>query len=97
MERLDVPVVLREAAVERHRSRPRRRDLLRRARHHIIPREDGQGMPRWLEAIYAAMERNASHVGDVLRLPPEATVELGAPGRNLTAPSRSKPLPLIRM
>ena len=43
----------------------------------IMHRDDGQGMPRWLEAIYAAMERNASHVGDVLRLPPDATVELG--------------------
>ncbi len=76
MERLDVPVVLREAA-------ERGTDLgLDDATYYvghatIIPREDGQGMPRWLEAIYAAMERNASHVGDVLRLPPEATVELG--------------------
>ncbi len=43
----------------------------------ITHRDDGQGMPRWLEAIYAAMERNASHVGDVLRLPADATVELG--------------------
>ena len=43
----------------------------------IMSREDGKGMPRWLEAIYAAMERNASHVGDVLRLPTDATVELG--------------------
>ena len=43
----------------------------------IMHRDDGQGIPRWLEALYAAMERNSSHVGDVLRLPPEATVELG--------------------
>ncbi len=43
----------------------------------IMHRDDGGGMPRWLEAVYAAMERNASHVGDVLRLPPDATVELG--------------------
>ncbi len=43
----------------------------------IMHRDDGQGMPRWLELLYAAMERNASHVGDVLRLPPDETVELG--------------------
>ena len=43
----------------------------------IMHRDDGRGMPRWLEAAYAAMERNGSHVGDVLRLPPDATVELG--------------------
>jgi len=43
----------------------------------IIPRDDGQGLPRWQEAIYAALERNATHVGDFLRLPQDRTVELG--------------------
>ena len=43
----------------------------------IVARRDGMGLPRWQEAIYAAMERNSSHVADVLRLPQEQTVELG--------------------
>jgi hypothetical protein len=30
-----------------------------------------------LEAPYAAMERNSSHVGDVLRLPQDQTAEIG--------------------
>jgi KUP system potassium uptake protein len=43
----------------------------------IAPRDDGTGLPRWQEVIYAAMERNSSHVAEVLRFPPEQTVELG--------------------
>ncbi len=43
----------------------------------ITHRDDGQGLPRWQEAIYAALERNAAHAGDFLRLPQERTVELG--------------------
>ena len=43
----------------------------------IIPREDNRGFSRWVEAIYAALERNSSHVGDVLHLPQEQTVEIG--------------------
>ena len=34
-------------------------------------------LPFMITPLYAAMERNASHVGDVLRLRPDATVELG--------------------
>ena len=76
MERPDVPALLQGAAAHGF-------DLgLDDATYYVgratvMPRDDGQGMPRWLEAIYAAMERNASHAGDVLRLPPDATVELG--------------------
>ena len=43
----------------------------------IMHRDDSKGIPRWQEALYAAMERNSSHVGDVLRLPQDQTVELG--------------------
>ena len=76
MQRPDIPALLRGAA-------ERGCDLgLDDATYYVghatvVPRDDGQGMPRWMEAIYAAMERNASHASDVLRLPPDATVELG--------------------
>ncbi len=34
-------------------------------------------MPSWPKALYAAMERNSSHVDDLQRRPADATVELG--------------------
>ena len=46
--------------------------------HTSVPyRDDDVALPRWREAIYAMMERNSLHVGDVLRLPQDRTVELG--------------------
>jgi len=47
----------------------------------ITHREDGQGIPRWLDAIFAALERNSTHIGDVLRLPQDETMELGGRSR----------------
>ena len=76
MERPDIPSLLREAAGQG--CALDFEDATYYVGHAtIMHRDDGQGLPRWMEAIYAAMERNASHVGDVLRLPPDATVELG--------------------
>ena len=76
MERPDIPALLREAAGQG--CALDFEDATYYVGHAtIMHRDDGQGMSRWLEAIYAAMERNSSHVGDVLRLPPDATVELG--------------------
>jgi KUP system potassium uptake protein len=43
----------------------------------IVHRDDGKGLPRWQEMLYAAMERNSTHVGDILRFPPEKTMEIG--------------------
>ena len=43
----------------------------------IVPRRDGRGLPGWQVALYAAMARNSCHVGDILALPQEQTVELG--------------------
>lgn len=43
----------------------------------VISREDGLGLPRWQEQIFAAMERNAVHVGDFFSLPQDCVVELG--------------------
>jgi len=42
-----------------------------------IPRQDGQGLPRWQQALFAAMQRNSSHLTDLLRLPADRVVELG--------------------
>jgi KUP system potassium uptake protein len=43
----------------------------------VVAREDGQGLPRWLEALYATMQRNSTHVSDYFRLPADTVVEIG--------------------
>jgi KUP system potassium uptake protein len=43
----------------------------------VTRREDGRGLPRWQEALFAAMERNAAHVTDYYNLPGEQVVEIG--------------------
>ncbi len=46
-------------------------------RETIIPREGHGAIPRWQEAIFAAMARNSARITDVLKLPPEQVVEIG--------------------
>ncbi len=46
-------------------------------RETVVPRTDGKGLPRWQEAIFAAMERNADQVTDFFRLPVDQVVEIG--------------------
>jgi KUP system potassium uptake protein len=43
----------------------------------IVAREDGAGLPRWLVAVFAAMQRNAARVTDVFNFPHDRVVELG--------------------
>jgi len=43
----------------------------------IIAREDGRGLPRWQEALFAAMGRNAARISDFLSLPNDQVVEIG--------------------
>ncbi len=43
----------------------------------IVAREDGGGLPHWLEATFAFMQRNSAHVTDYFRIPPEDVVEIG--------------------
>jgi KUP system potassium uptake protein len=43
----------------------------------IIYCEDGKGLAKWEEALFAAMERNAMHVSDFFRLPSDSVVEIG--------------------
>jgi KUP system potassium uptake protein len=47
------------------------------AHETVLPRQDGQGLPRWQEVLFAAMQRNSSHLTDLLRLPSDRVVELG--------------------
>jgi KUP system potassium uptake protein len=43
----------------------------------VIARDDEKGQPRWLEALFAFMQRNSSHLTDYFRLPSDAVVEIG--------------------
>jgi KUP system potassium uptake protein len=43
----------------------------------IVPAKDGKGLPRWQEALFAAMGRNAARMSDYLELPYEQVVEIG--------------------
>jgi KUP system potassium uptake protein len=43
----------------------------------IVPAEDGHGLPRWQEALFAAMSRNAGRLSDYLQLPYDHVVEIG--------------------
>jgi KUP system potassium uptake protein len=43
----------------------------------IVPRGDAKALPRWVEALFAFMQRNASHLTDYFRLPAEQVVEIG--------------------
>jgi KUP system potassium uptake protein len=43
----------------------------------IVPRSDRKGLPRWLEGLFAVLDRNATHVTDFFQLPPDQVVEIG--------------------
>jgi KUP system potassium uptake protein len=43
----------------------------------IVAREDGSGLPRWIVAVFAAMQRNAARVTDVFNFPRGRVVTLG--------------------
>jgi KUP system potassium uptake protein len=43
----------------------------------VIRRQDGLGLPQWEEALFAVMERNASHVTEYFNLPADDVVEIG--------------------
>ncbi|MGC1550257.1 MAG: potassium transporter Kup, partial [Rhodanobacter sp.] len=43
----------------------------------IVPRDDGRGIPRWIEAIFSMMMRNSTRVTDYLRIPARQVVDLG--------------------
>jgi KUP system potassium uptake protein len=76
MERPDMPDVLHQAnacgcGLDLH-------DVTYYVGHEtIIPREDHKGIPRWVERLYAFMQRNSAHVSDYFRLPSDHVVEIG--------------------
>jgi len=76
MDRPDIPELLRKAHAQGCRLDPN--DVTYYVGHEtVIPREDKKGLPRWIEALFAYMQRNSSHVTDYFRLPSDSVVEIG--------------------
>jgi len=76
MERPDIPAIL--AGAHRDGCTLDLHDVTYYVGHEtVVPREDHAGLPRWVELMYAAMQRNAAHVSEYFRLPRDSVVELG--------------------
>ena len=76
VERPDIPAVLREAHARGCRLDPD--NVTYYVGHETVTaREDGGGVPRWVERLYAFMQRNSAHASDYFRLPAEHLVEIG--------------------
>ena len=76
MERPDVPALLRQANVLGCTLKSQ--DVTYYVGHEtVIHRLDGKGVPRFIESVFAYLQRNSAHVSDYFRLPPDSVVELG--------------------
>ena len=76
MERPDIPALLQEAR-ERGCKIAAEDVTYYVGRETIVPRTDGRGLPRLVEEIFAALDRNAWQVTDFFRLPVDKVVEIG--------------------
>jgi KUP system potassium uptake protein len=76
MERPDIPALLRQAnalgcALKLD-------DVTYYVGHEtVIHRDDGKGLPHFVETVFAYLQRNSTHVSDYFRLPSDSVVELG--------------------
>ncbi len=76
MERPDIPALLRQA--HQRGCTIDLSDVTYYVGHEtVVPRGDGKALPRLVEALFAFMQRNASHLTDYFRLPAEQVVEIG--------------------
>ena len=76
MQRPDVPLLLKQAHITNCCFEPN--DITYYVGHEtIISREDGKGMPKWIEIIFAFMQRNCLHIADYFKLPSDLLVEVG--------------------
>jgi KUP system potassium uptake protein len=76
MERPDIPALLRQANALG--CSLKLDDVTYYVGHEtVIHREDGRGLPHFVETVFAYLQRNSTHVSDYFRLPPDSVVELG--------------------
>jgi KUP system potassium uptake protein len=76
MERPDIPALLAQA-----RARGCIADLsdvtYYVGHETVVHREEGKALPKWIEGLFALMQRNSVHVSDFFRIPPDNVVEIG--------------------
>ena len=76
MERPDIPRLLEQ--LEKRGCTIDLADVTYFVGHETVTRrQDGKGLPRRQEALFAVMERNAAHLTDFFNLPGEQVVEIG--------------------
>jgi len=76
MERPDIPALLKLAG--QRGCKIDLEDVTYYLGHEtVVPREDRGGKPRWLEALFAFLQRNSAHATDYFRLPSDRVVEIG--------------------
>jgi len=76
MERPDIPALLRQANTLQ--CTLTLGDVTYYVGHEtVIRRDDGKGLPRVVESLFAYMQRNSVHVSDYFKLPTDSVVELG--------------------
>ena len=76
MERLDIPAVLREA--KEKGCNIFLEDVTYYIGHEtVMPREDGEGLPKWQVSLFSVMDRNEAKVTDFFKLPRNDVVEIG--------------------
>jgi KUP system potassium uptake protein len=76
MERPDLPELMRQLAARGCGVVPEKLTYFVGS-ERIVPREDGGGLPRWMEAIFSALLRNSMHMPDYLNVPRDQLVDLG--------------------
>jgi KUP system potassium uptake protein len=76
MERPDIPRLL--ASLRKPCSLGDLSDVTYYLAHEtVMHREDGRGLPHWQEVLFAALQRNSTHLTDLLKLPRDRVVEIG--------------------
>ena len=76
MEQPDIPAILAECKAKGAGIDLADMTYYVGARDHRAAR-GRQGMPRWQEALFAAMGRNAARISDYLEFPCDKVVEIG--------------------
>lgn len=76
MERPDIPAVLHEA--KEKGCTILLDDVTYYVGHEtVMPREDGDGLPKWQVSLFSVMDRNEAKVTDFFKLPLNDVVEIG--------------------
>jgi KUP system potassium uptake protein len=77
MERPDIPALLRRAQAKGYPIDDASKVTYFIGRETVVPREDGKGLPRLVQSIFAFLLRNSSEAIEYFRLPRDMVIEIG--------------------